>query len=98
MSEIGFARTAELVVVALGGDFVGAADHPGIFGRAVLFELFEQLFEARVELANRAIAVEAQRNVARRGHVLVYAIRRAPREKRMTVTRQSPGQAGSQKR
>jgi hypothetical protein len=60
-------------VVALGGNLVGAADHPGIFGRAVLAELFEELFEARVELANRAVAVEAQRDFVRRRHDLVYA-------------------------
>jgi hypothetical protein len=56
--------------VALGGNLVGAADHPGIFGRAVLAELFEELFEARVELANGAVAIEAQRQIARRGHLL----------------------------
>jgi hypothetical protein len=73
VGEIGLAGTAELVVVALGGDFVGAANHPGIFGGAVLAELVEELFEAGVELANRAVAVEAKRKIARRGHVLVYA-------------------------
>jgi len=71
--EIRLAGTAELVVVALGGNFVGAADHPGIFGGAILAELFEQLFEARVELANRAVAIEAQRDFVRRRHGLVYA-------------------------
>ncbi len=73
VGKIGFAGTAELVVVALGGNFVGAANHPGIFRGAVLLELVEEFFEARVELANRAVAVEAQRKVARRRHVLVYA-------------------------
>ena len=73
VSEIRVTRTAELVVVTLGGDFVGAADHPGIFGGAVLAELFKKLLEARVELANGAVAVEAQRDFVRRRHGLVYA-------------------------
>ena len=71
--EIRVTRTAELVVVALGSDFVGAANHPGIFGGAVLAELFEEFFQARVELANGAVAVEAQRDFVRRRHGLVYA-------------------------
>jgi len=80
MREIRFAGAAELVVVALGGYFVGAANHPGIFGRAVLAKLFEELFEARVQLANGAVAVEAKREIARRRHVLVYARKGASRE------------------
>ncbi len=60
-------------MVTFGGNFVGAADHPGIFGGAVLAELFEQFLEADVELANRAIAVEAKRDFVRRRHGLVYA-------------------------
>jgi hypothetical protein len=72
-------------VVALGGNFVGAADHPGIFGRAVLAELFEELFEACVELANGAVAIEAQRQITRRGHVLVYAQLGTSGERRSTV-------------
>ena len=60
-------------MVALGGNFVSTANHPGIFGRAILAQLFEEFFEARVQLANRAVAVEAQREIARRRHVLVYA-------------------------
>src|SRR5207245_8597432 len=71
--EIRVAGTAELVMMTLGGDFVGAANHPGIFGGAVLAELFEELFEACVELANGAVAVEAQRDFVRRRHGLVYA-------------------------
>jgi hypothetical protein len=73
VGEIRFAGTAELVVVALGGNLVSAANHPGIFGGTILAKFFEELFEARVQLAHRAIAVEAQREVARRRHVLVYA-------------------------
>jgi hypothetical protein len=67
--------------VALGGDFVGAAEHPGIFGGAVLAELFEQFLEAPVELANSAVAVEAERDFVRRRHGLVYAGRGISREK-----------------
>jgi len=59
--------------VTFRGNFVGAADHPGIFGGAVLTALFEQFLEAGVELANRAIAVEAQRDFVGRRHGLVYA-------------------------
>ena len=51
VGEVGFAGTAELVVMALSGDFVGAANHPGIFGGAVLAEFFEEFLEARVQLA-----------------------------------------------
>jgi len=39
----------------------------------VLLELVEEFFEARVELANRAVAVETERKITRRRHVLVYA-------------------------
>jgi len=35
MGQVRLAGAAELVVVALGGNLVGATDHPGIFGRAV---------------------------------------------------------------
>jgi len=59
--------------VALRGNLVGTANHPGIFGGAVFAELFEELFEARVELANRAVAVEAEGDFVRRRHGLVYA-------------------------
>ena len=51
-------------MVALRGDLVGAANHPRIFGGAILAELFEELLEARVELAHRAVTVETQRKVA----------------------------------
>src|SRR5712691_6400669 len=85
VGQVRIAGAAELVVMALRGDFVGAADHPGIFGRAVLAELFEQFFEAGVELANGAVAVEAERQIARRGHVLVYAGKGASGESRSTV-------------
>jgi hypothetical protein len=48
MREIRVARTAELVTVAFGGDFVGPADQPRIFRGAILTELLEECFEARV--------------------------------------------------
>jgi len=73
VGQVRIAGAAELVVMALRGDFVGAADHPGIFGRAVLAELFEKFFEACVELANGTVAVEAERDFVRRRHGLVYA-------------------------
>ena len=73
VGEIGFARAAQLVTVALGGNFVGPAQHPRIFGRTVLAELFQQFLEASIELANRAIAVEAERDFVRRRHGSVYA-------------------------
>src|SRR6267143_2852756 len=73
VGKIGFAGAAELIAVALGGDLVGAPDHPGIFGGAVLAEIFEKFLEARVELTNGAVAVKAQRDFVRRRHGLVYA-------------------------
>src|SRR5215831_13720910 len=56
----------------LRSNLISAANNPRVFGRAVFLQLFEELFEARVELPNRADAVEAQRQIARRGHGLVY--------------------------
>jgi hypothetical protein len=85
VGQIGFAGAAELVVVALGGDFVGAADHPGVFGGAVLSEFLEEFFEASVKLANGAVAVEAERDFVRRGHVLVYAGMGSSSESGMTM-------------
>jgi len=73
MSEVRFAGAAELCAVALGSDFVGAANNPGIFGRAVLAQLFEEFLEACVELALGAVAIEVERDVARRRHRLFYA-------------------------
>src|SRR5262249_11861684 len=73
VSNVRLAGTAKLIVMALRGDLVGAANHPGIFGRTILFQFFEKLFEARVQLPNRAVAVEAERQIARRRHGLVYA-------------------------
>ena len=73
MGQIRIAGAAKLVAVALGGDFVGAAHHPGIFRGAVLAELFEQFFKVRIKLALGAVAVEAQRDFVGGRHGLVYA-------------------------
>src|SRR5216684_1832200 len=73
MGQIRVAGAAKLVVVALGGNFVGAAEHPGVFGRTVLAELLEQFLEASVELASGAVAVKGKRDFVRRRHGLVYA-------------------------
>src|SRR5262249_6126566 len=73
MRKIRLARTAKLTVMALPGNLIGTMDHPGSFRRAVLFKLFEELLEARVQLANRAVTVKAQWKITRRGHGLVYA-------------------------
>jgi hypothetical protein len=61
MSEIRIARTAELIVMALRGNFIGPAYHPGIFGRAILAELFQQLVQASIELALGAVAMKMER-------------------------------------
>jgi len=73
MGQVRIAGAAELVVVALGGNFVGAAEHPGILGRTVLAELLDQFLEASVELASGAVAVEGQGDFFRRRNGLVYA-------------------------
>src|SRR5438045_9336306 len=82
MREIRLTGTAELVVMPLRSDLVRAADDPGALGGTVLLELFEQLFQAGVELPNRAHAVEAQRQIARRRHGLVYPQRRCKGKRR----------------
>src|ERR1700676_870769 len=58
--------------MALGGNLVSTADNPGIFGWTVLAEFFEELFETGFELADGAVALEAQGNITGRRHVLVY--------------------------
>jgi hypothetical protein len=73
MREVGVTRTAKLVAMAFRRNFVGAAHHPRIFRGAIFAELGQQLVEARVELALRAVPVEIQRYVAGRRHGLVYA-------------------------
>ena len=50
-----------MVVMALGGNFIGTTHHPGIFGGPVDAQLFEQFFQARVELARGPVAVELER-------------------------------------
>ncbi len=73
--EIRIAGAAELVMVALGGNFVSAAEHPGIFGGAVLAEFFDQLLKACVELASGAVAIEGERDFVRRRHGLNVRMR-----------------------
>ena len=58
MREVRLAGTAELLAMALGGDFIGAADQPGVFRWAIFAELVEEFLEAGVELALGAVAVE----------------------------------------
>jgi hypothetical protein len=58
--------------VAFGGNFIGAPNHPGIFGGTILAQLREQLLKARVELPFGAVAVKMQRQiVGRRRHNLL---------------------------
>jgi hypothetical protein len=59
MGDIGIAGAAELVAMTLGSYFIGAADGPGIFGGTVFTEFFEKLLEARFELADDAVTLEA---------------------------------------
>src|SRR5260370_40275970 len=73
VGQVRVAGAAELVVMALGGNFVSASEHPGVFGGAVLAELLEQFLETSVELASGAVAVEGQWDFVRRRHGLVYA-------------------------
>src|SRR2546423_14876322 len=54
-------------------DFVGSSNQPGIFRRSILAKFIEGFLEPSVELAVGAIAVEIQRDIASRWHVLVYA-------------------------
>ena len=68
MSKVGIAGAAELVMMALSGNLVGAPHHPGIFRGTVDAQFFEQFFKARVELARGAVAVELERKIARGRH------------------------------
>jgi hypothetical protein len=72
VSNVGIARTPELIAVALGSDVVGTAYEPGIIGGTVAAQFFEEFFQAGVNLALGAIAVEIQRQIGRRRHALVY--------------------------
>src|SRR5271168_3598325 len=62
--------------MAFGGDFVGTANDPRIVGRAILAELCEEFFEARVQLAIVAVAVKIEREIAGGRHGIVYLLRR----------------------
>ncbi len=59
MRDIRIAGAAELVAVALAGDFVGAANYPRILGRPVFAKFFEEFLEARLQLADGAVPLEA---------------------------------------
>src|SRR5579859_234526 len=73
MRNVEISGAAELVAMTLRGNLVRTAHHPGIFGRTIFAEFFEELLEAQFNLANGAVALEAQRNIAGRRHILVYA-------------------------
>jgi hypothetical protein len=73
MGKIGIAGTAELVAMTLRSNFVSTADDPRVFGGTVFAEFFEEFFEARFELPDSAVALEAQRNITGRRHIQVYA-------------------------
>src|SRR5208282_5313577 len=60
----------------------------------VLAAFFEQFLETNLKLADSAVALEAQRNIARRRHVLVYARKGTARERRKCRT----GESGQKKR
>src|ERR1700731_1803600 len=75
MREVRVARTAKLVAVSLGGDFIRAAHHPGILGGAIGAELGQQLVQAGIEFALGAVAVKMERQIAGRRHNLFYARR-----------------------
>ena len=99
MREIRLTGTAELVVMPLRSNLIRAADDPRVLGGTVLFELFEQLFQAGVELPNRAHAVEAQRQIARRRHGLVYPQRRGKgKRRRQRFTKAQKARPGRRQR
>ncbi len=58
------AGAAKLIAMTFGGDFVGAANDPGIFGRAILAELGKQLFQTGIQEALSALAVKLQGKIA----------------------------------
>src|SRR5260221_10088803 len=72
MGNIRVARCTELVVVAFGGYFERAPHRPGVFRWPVGAKLFEQLFQASVQLPLSPVTVEVQRDIRRRRHSPVY--------------------------
>src|SRR6266849_3760137 len=72
MRNVGIARSAELIVVAFGGDFERTPHRPGVFRRPVGSQLFEKLFQAGVKLPLGPVPVEVQRDIGRRRHAPVY--------------------------
>jgi hypothetical protein len=77
--------------VALGGDIVGPADQPGIFGRTVQAELLKKLFQSAIELPLRAVTVEIKGEIGAGTHALVYA------QKEQQKKRGAGGVAGNEK-
>src|SRR6185437_4855238 len=73
MRDVKISGAAELIAVTLRGNLVRTAHHPRSFGRTIFAEFFEELLEAEFKLASGAVALEAQRNIAGRRHILVYA-------------------------
>jgi hypothetical protein len=49
--------------MALRGNFVGAANQPGIIGRTIFLELLEKFIQAGVQQPLGAIAIEMQRQI-----------------------------------
>jgi hypothetical protein len=45
--------------MALTGNFVGAANYPRVLGRPIFAKFFEEFLEARLQLANSSIPLEA---------------------------------------
>src|SRR5882672_6936552 len=68
MGHVGVAGLAELVAVTLEGDFIGAANDPRIFGRAVLTKLGEELLKPRIQLPLGALTVKMQGKIAGTRH------------------------------
>ena len=56
-------------------DFIRATDQPRVFRGPVGLQFYEEFFEARIELALGAVAVEIQGKIGGRRHTLVYASR-----------------------
>ena len=58
MREVGITRAAQLIAMALGGNFVGATNHPGVFRGAVFAELGELTLSPVPfhEVAGRSVA------------------------------------------
>jgi len=58
MGDVGIAGGTELIMVALGGDFERTTHRPGVFRRPVGAQLFEEFFQAGVELPFSPVPVK----------------------------------------